>query len=122
MARRAVNRKVDEALRKLTQGKEESIRALVESLDAISEVDAKILRLNDERSKAIEAASAALSDARKAGWKAKELNDADLRVPKTLDLASSLGENESSGEEDDDEQTAETSNDEVRGTSEVPTP
>lgn len=86
MAKRDIEKKVGEALRALTADKESSIRKLVIALDSVGDLDGKIVALNAKRNTAIEAVERQHEAARSAGWKAKDLADAGLNVPRVLDL------------------------------------
>lgn len=87
MAKKDIDKKVGEALRALNADKEASIRALVIALDGVGDLDSKLVALNARRSAAVAAVESRHQEARGAGWKAKELADAGLNVPRVLDLA-----------------------------------
>ncbi|MBU2698804.1 hypothetical protein [Pimelobacter sp. 30-1] len=82
MAKSDIDRRVDSALRALVAPRENSIRHLATVLDDISNTDAKIDALLAERDKQVKAANASVNAAKAAGWKAKELTDAGLVVPR----------------------------------------
>ncbi len=87
MGKRDIDRRVADALKALTATKEDSIRDLAEALDKIEAVDGKIAALNKTRNDLIATAEEKNEAAKTAGWKARELSDAGLVVPRATAAA-----------------------------------
>lgn len=87
MGRREVDRKVAEAMKKLTATKEDAVRALAAALDDIDSIDIKLIELNRQRDELIAVAEAKHMVAKTTGWKVRELADAGLSVPRPIVLA-----------------------------------
>lgn len=86
MAKRDVDRRVNDALKKLTASREEALRDLASALDKIDAIDHKLATLNAQRTELIATALQAFATAKQAGWKTRELHDAGLTIPAALNL------------------------------------
>ncbi|WP_193614272.1 hypothetical protein [Nocardioides lijunqiniae] len=84
MAKRDVDKKVKSALDALLAEKETAVRTLAEVLDKIETEDQEIAERVAARNALLEEAETAHAAAKAAGWKPRELADAGLGVPKSI--------------------------------------